>query len=61
MKFMKLYVATIVGLVCCAGLVSHSAAQSEFYAKAKEEGRVLIYTSLAASDNKPFQAAFEQA
>jgi len=61
MKFMKLYVATIVGVVGCAGLVSHSVAQSEFYAKAKEEGRVLIYTSLAASDNKPFQAAFEQA
>jgi iron(III) transport system substrate-binding protein len=61
MKFMKLYAATIVGLVCCAGFVSHSAAQSGFYAKAKEEGRVLVYTSLAASDNKPFQAAFEQA
>src|SRR5688500_2274936 len=41
MKIMKLYVATIVGLVCCAGLVSQSAAQSSFYAKAKEEGRVL--------------------
>ena len=61
MKFMKLYVATIAGLVCCAGLVSRGAAQSGFYAKAKEEGRVLVYTSLAASDNKPFQAAFEQA
>jgi ABC-type glycerol-3-phosphate transport system substrate-binding protein len=42
-------------------LGSRSAAQSSFHAKAKEEGRVLIYTSLAASDNKPFQAAFEQA
>jgi iron(III) transport system substrate-binding protein len=61
MKFMKLFIATIVGLVCCAGLVARSAAQSGFYAKAKEEGRVLIYTSLAASDNKPFQAALEQA
>ena len=57
MKLMKLYVATIVGLVCYAGFVSHSAAQSAFYAKAKEEGRVLIYTSLAASDNKPFRTA----
>ena len=27
----------------------------------QEEGRVLIYTSLAASDNKPFRSAFEQA
>ena len=61
MKYMKLYIATIIGLVCCAGSVSRGAAQSSFHAKAKEEGRVLIYTSLAASDNKPFQAAFEQA
>ena len=61
MKLMKLYVAIIVSLVCCAGFAARSAAQSAFHAKAKEEGRVLIYTSLAASDNKPFQAAFEQA
>ena len=61
MKFMKLYVTGIVSLVCCAGLVSRSAAQSSFHANAKEERRVLIYTSLASSDNKAFQAAFEQA
>jgi ABC-type glycerol-3-phosphate transport system substrate-binding protein len=48
-------------LVCCAGFVAHSAAQSTFYARAKEEERVLIYTWLAASDNKPFRTAFEQA
>ena len=59
MKLTKLYLAAIVGLVSCAGLASHSAAQSSFHAKAKEEGRVLVYTSLAASDNKPFRAAFE--
>jgi iron(III) transport system substrate-binding protein len=61
MKLMKLSAAAIVGLVCCAGFASRAAAQSSFYAKAKEEGRVLVYTSLAASDNKPFRAAFEQA
>ncbi len=61
MKFMKLFVAALFGLVGFGVFVSQSAAQSEFYAKAKEEGKVLIYTSLAASDNKPFRSAFEQA
>jgi iron(III) transport system substrate-binding protein len=60
-RIMKLYVVAIVALAWCAGAASRSAAQSSFYAKAKEEGQVLLYTSLAASDNKPFRAAFEQA
>ncbi|HSK30451.1 MAG TPA: extracellular solute-binding protein [Candidatus Limnocylindria bacterium] len=61
MKIMKSYFATILSLVCYGSLVSQSAAESAYYAKAKEEGRVLIYTSLAASDNKPFRSAFEKA
>jgi hypothetical protein len=32
-----------------------------YYAKAKEEGRVLLYTSLATDDNKSFRSAFEKA
>lgn len=61
MKLLKFGSAAVFSLVCYGGFVSHSLAQSEFYAKAKEEGRVLVYTSLAASDNKPFRSAFEQA
>jgi len=40
------------------GLSAH--AQSPYYAKAKEEGKVVLYTSLAGSDNKPFKDAFEK-
>ena len=62
MKTTKLYFAAILSLVCCGGFVSQSAAaDSSFYAKAKEEGRVVLYTSLAAEDNKPFRNAFENA
>lgn len=61
MKTMKFFFATLLSLMCLGGNVAPSAAQSAFYAKAKEEGRVLVYTSLAASDNKPFRSAFEQA
>jgi iron(III) transport system substrate-binding protein len=61
MKTIKLYFATFLSLVCCAGFVSQSAADSSFYAKAKEEGRALLYTSLAAEDNKAFRSAFENA
>lgn len=60
MTTMKFYFVTLLSLACLAGSVAPSAAQSTFYAKAKEEGRVLVYTSLAASDNKPFRSAFEQ-
>ena len=62
MKTTKLYFATILSLVCCGGFVSQSAAaDSSFYVKAKEEGRVVLYTSLAVEDNKPFRSAFENA
>jgi iron(III) transport system substrate-binding protein len=61
MRTVKFYFAVVASLVCFAGFVSQGSAQSAFYAKAKEEGRVVLYTSLAASDNKPFRSAFEQA
>jgi iron(III) transport system substrate-binding protein len=61
MKSMKLYLMGILSLVCCGGFVSPSAADSSFYAKAKEEGRALLYTSLASADNKAFRNAFEKA
>ena len=61
MKTTKFYLATLLGLVFCGGFVSQSAADSSFYAKAKEEGKVLLYTSLASADNKAFRTAFEKA
>lgn len=62
MKTMKLYYSTILSLVCCGGFVSQSAAaDSSFYVKAKEEGRAVLYTSLAVEDNKAFRSAFENA
>ena len=61
MKSMKLYLFSILSLVCCGAFVSPSAADSSFYTKAKEEGRVLLYTSLASADNKAFRNAFEKA
>jgi ABC-type glycerol-3-phosphate transport system substrate-binding protein len=60
-KMIKLSFVTILSLVCSGGLASQSAADSLFSAKAKEEGRVLLYTSLAAEDNKAFRSAFENA
>lgn len=61
MKSMKLYLFSILSLVCCGGFASPSAADSSFYTKAKEEGRALLYTSLASADNKAFRNAFEKA
>ncbi len=61
MKTMKLCLATILSLAFYGGLVSPSAADSSFYAKSKEEGRVLLYTSLATADTKGFRSAFEKA
>jgi iron(III) transport system substrate-binding protein len=62
MKTTKLYLAAVLSLLCCGGFVSQSvAADSSFYAKAKEEGRVVLYTSLAVEDNKAFRSAFENA
>ena len=61
MKIMKFYFAAVLILVCFGGFVSQGFAQSTFYTTAKEEGKVVLYTTLAASDNKPFLAAFAQA
>jgi ABC-type glycerol-3-phosphate transport system substrate-binding protein len=61
MKTAKIYFATILSLMFCSELVSQSAADSIYYAKAKEEGRVLLYTSLATDDNNAFRSAFERA
>jgi iron(III) transport system substrate-binding protein len=58
---MKFIVTGVLTLVFLGGFAAQASAQSEFYAKAKEEGKVVLYTTLAASDNKPFRAAFEQA
>jgi iron(III) transport system substrate-binding protein len=60
MKTTNFWLATIVSFAYCAGFVSQSAAESSFYAKAKEEGQVLLYTSLAASDTKAFHNLFEK-
>jgi len=40
---------------------ARSDAESSYYSKAKEEGQVLLYTSLAGSDTKAFRSAFEKA
>jgi iron(III) transport system substrate-binding protein len=61
MRNLKLYLFTALSLVFCCSLVSPSAADSSFYAKAKEEGRVLLYTSLASVDLKAFRSSFEKA
>jgi ABC-type glycerol-3-phosphate transport system substrate-binding protein len=61
MKTAKIYFATILSLMFCSGLVSQSAADSIYYAKAKEEARVLLYTSLATDDNNAFRSAIERA
>jgi iron(III) transport system substrate-binding protein len=61
MKTVKMCLAGVLILACSDGFVSQGFAQSAFYAKAKQEGKVVLYTTLAASDNKPFRAAFEQA
>jgi iron(III) transport system substrate-binding protein len=61
MRTVKFCFAVVASLAWLAGLVSQGSAQSAFYAKAKEEAKVVLYTTLAASDNKPFRAAFEQA
>lgn len=55
------FFAVILGIASAIALVSRADAQSSFYPKAKEEGQVLLYTSLAGSDTKAFRDAFEQA
>jgi len=61
MKNIKLCFVSILSLLCCGDFVAQSFAESSFYAKAKQEGRVLLYTSLASSDNEAFRHAFEKA
>jgi len=61
MKRIKIYFTSIFALALLCGLVSRSGAESSFYPKAKEEGQVLLYTSLAGSDTKAFSNAFEKA
>ena len=60
MKTAKIYFATILSLMFCSGLVSQSAADSIYYAKAKEEGRVLLYTSLATDETTRFEAPLRE-
>jgi len=61
MKSMKTYLTAICALALLCGLVSRTGAESSFYPKAKEEGQVLLYTSLAGSDIKAFRDAFQKA
>lgn len=61
MKRTKTYGTVVLALALIAGSVSASRAESSYYAKAKEEGQVLLYTSLAGSDTKAFRNTFEKA
>ncbi|MGH7824094.1 MAG: ABC transporter substrate-binding protein, partial [Candidatus Binatia bacterium] len=56
----KLYSGIVLGLLVSIGCFSPAQADSSFYAKAKEEGKIVLYTSLAGSDTKPFEGAFEK-
>jgi iron(III) transport system substrate-binding protein len=60
MRNLKLSLFTALSLVCCFVFVSRSTADSSFYGKAKQEGRVLLYTSLASVDLKAFRTLFEK-
>jgi iron(III) transport system substrate-binding protein len=50
----------IASLLFWCGSSSLSLAASPYYVQAKEEGRVLLYTSLAGADTKAFRTAFEK-
>ena len=58
MTSMKRYLTAICALALLCGPVSRTGAESSFYPKAKEEGQVLLYTSLAGSDIKAFRDAY---
>ena len=60
-KKTEICLAVIAALFVILGASANAGAESAYYAKAKEEGKVLLYTSLAGSDTKPFKAAFEKA
>jgi iron(III) transport system substrate-binding protein len=61
MKIIKLGFLAVLSVAWFSAAVSVRAADSAYYAKAKEEGQVLLYTSLAGSDTKAFSSAFEKA
>lgn len=61
MKGSRNFFAVVLGIVSVIALVSRADAQSSFYSQAKEEGQVLLYTSLAGSDVNAFRNAFEKA
>ncbi|MGB7951246.1 MAG: extracellular solute-binding protein [Candidatus Binatia bacterium] len=61
MKIIKLCFLAVLSVAWFSGALPVRAADSSFYAKAKEEGQVLLYTSLAGSDTKAFSSAFEKA
>ena len=61
MKSLKNFFAIVLGIMSVAALVARAGAESSFYPKAKEEGQVLLYTSLAGSDINAFRKAFEKA
>ncbi len=47
-------------LLCMSFLPLKTVAASEYYEKAKAEGTVVLYTSLANADTQPFNEAFEK-
>jgi hypothetical protein len=60
-KAFRNFFAVIVGVASAIALVSRAGAQNSFYPKSKEEGQVLLYTSLAGSVINAFRKAFEKA
>ena len=58
---LKVCMLGILNLLCWCGSLSVGFAASQYDAKAKEEGRALLYTSLAGADTKAFRTAFEKA
>jgi iron(III) transport system substrate-binding protein len=54
-----LHVLMVLGVLIFVGFRSPADADSDFYPKAKKEGKVVLYTSLAGTDTKPFKEKFE--
>lgn len=53
-------VQTIIFLLFVSLLPLHADAAEMYYEKAKAEGNVVLYTSLAGADTQPFKEAFEK-
>lgn len=53
-------IKTIILLIFVSLLPLNADAASMYYEKAKAEGNVVLYTSLAGADTKPFKEAFEK-